>query len=35
MFDIERTYMSITMEFREQRNQLLQRLQHVKKNIKQ
>jgi len=32
--DIERAYMKITNEFREQRDQLLQRLHDVKKNIK-
>ncbi|CAF4341223.1 unnamed protein product, partial [Rotaria socialis] len=33
--DIERAYMAITHEFREQRDQLLRRLHHVKKDIKE
>ncbi len=33
--DIERAYMAVTNEFREQRDQLLQRLHHVRQNIKQ
>ncbi|CAF1990191.1 unnamed protein product [Rotaria magnacalcarata] len=33
--DIERAYMAITNEFREQRDQLLRRLHHVKKDIKE
>ena len=33
--DIEEAYMMITNEFHEQRNQLLKRIHHVKKNIQQ
>ena len=33
--DIEQAYMSITHEFQEQRDQLIRRLQHVKKDIQQ
>jgi hypothetical protein len=32
-YDIERAYMAITNEFREQRDQLLERLYRVKQNI--
>jgi len=32
--DFKQTYATITNEFREQRDQLLQRLYHVKKDIK-
>jgi hypothetical protein len=33
--DYKRAYMNITSEFQEQRQQLLQRLRHIKQNIKQ
>ncbi len=33
--DIEQAYMAITHEFQEQRDQLIRRLQHVKKDIQQ
>ncbi|CAF1211127.1 unnamed protein product [Rotaria sordida] len=33
--DVERAYMTITNEYREQRNKLLENLHHVNKNIKE
>ncbi|CAF3702566.1 unnamed protein product [Rotaria sp. Silwood1] len=33
--DIEQTYMIITKEFQEQRDQLLRRIHHIKQNIQQ
>ncbi|CAF1472422.1 unnamed protein product [Rotaria magnacalcarata] len=33
--DIEQTYMAITREFQEQRDQLLRRIHHIKQNIQQ